>query len=184
MTKLQIISVCKVCQDKKEDNEDEFFLARERLKHKMVILEKTGCWEWTGKQRKNGYCRTSYLGENWYVHRLAYRAYIGEIKIGFDVCHKCDNRKCFNPRHLFQGTRKDNMEDAVSKGRQAKGIKLSILKIGELAPMSKLKSCEVEQIRRLFVSGVKTYLLSKMFNVCSDNIRKIVKNKTWVHINA
>jgi len=34
-----------------------------------------------------------------------------------DICHTSDNRKCINPSHLFEGTRKENMQDAVTKGR-------------------------------------------------------------------
>jgi hypothetical protein len=33
------------------------------------------------------------------------------------VCHHCDNRKCFNPDHLFIGTQKDNQVDSVRKKR-------------------------------------------------------------------
>ena len=156
--------------------------ARIRIAGKIRINKITGCWEWPGNPRENGYCRTTFKRKNWYVHRLSFAAFIGEIPIGNDVCHACDNRKCCNPEHLFTGTRKENMEDAVKKGRQAKGEVLAVFHRGELAPMSKLKNSDVLEIRRLRKIGVKPGKLSILFGVCPETITCIVKRKTWRHL--
>lgn len=76
----------------------------------------TGCIEFKGYKEK-GYGRVLYKGKKILMHRLAWEKENGEIPKGMFVLHKCDNRACFNPYHLFLGTIKDNALDMVSKGR-------------------------------------------------------------------
>jgi hypothetical protein len=33
-----------------------------------------------------------------------------------DLCHACHNDKCSNPKHLYWGTRKENIDDAKDNG--------------------------------------------------------------------
>lgn len=146
--------------------EDAMEQARERLVRKAIITAGSECWEWAGNPRENGYCRTTYRRVNWYVHRLSFVAFGGVIPEGNDVCHECDNRKCFNPDHLFAGTRKKNMEDAVSKGRQAQGKAL---------PQTKLTDEAVSEIVARASAGEKYGAIAQDYPVTEANIGYVVR---------
>ena len=49
--------------------------------------------------------------------RFAYQAFVGPIKDDYYICHKCDVPACCRPDHLFQGSPKENVLDALAKGR-------------------------------------------------------------------
>lgn len=74
------------------------------------------CWNWTGNRYSCGYGRVHYQGRRHPAHRVSYRLVVGEIPNGLFVCHHCDNKLCVNPKHLFIGTQKDNMQDWTKKG--------------------------------------------------------------------
>lgn len=155
--------------------------AKKRIISKVDIDLETNCWHWNGCIQSNGYARVTYKNKTMGAHRLSYMAFIGDIPKDNDVCHKCDNRSCVNPRHLFTGTRLDNMKDCVSKNRQAKGEILSVLVRGEKTHLAKLKEVDVIKIRRL--SGDrKSKELSAQFGVSVDNIRSILRRDIWRHI--
>jgi hypothetical protein len=88
------------------------------------------CWVWTGKLKKGsggGYGILTEMVDGkercYRAHRVSWELHYGPIPDNLCVLHKCDNRACVRPTHLFLGTRGQNTEDMVAKGRYINGMK-------------------------------------------------------------
>lgn len=102
------------------------------IESRTKVLD-NGCWEWIVKNGKHTSTatHTSLPEKCTSVGRAAWHCFFGPIDKGFDVCHTCDNGHCANPMHLFLGTRLENMQDCVSKGRHAHGERHHLAKLTE-----------------------------------------------------
>lgn len=78
----------------------------------------SGCWEYQGSRDTNGYGLFCVAGKYVNTHRFAWFAHHKQWPTMY-VLHRCDNRICCNPAHLFLGTQSDNMQDCAAKGRLA-----------------------------------------------------------------
>ena len=133
----------------------------------------TGCWDWLGCVR-GGYGTISYLGKQVQSHRLSYEWSYGQIPYGLWVLHRCDNRSCVRPDHLFLGTPLDNNRDAINKGRNARGSK---------SPRAKLNESQVREILRRAESGVSRSDLAIRFGMSYGMIVFILTRRKWKHVH-
>jgi hypothetical protein len=141
--------------------------------HEKYIKMPTGCWEWQACLSEKGYGRFMFEKKARTAHRVSWLLHNGEIPSGLCVCHKCDNRKCVNPEHLFLGTNQDNVDDKIKKQRYANTK-------GENHCRAILKEKDVLFIRENSNLGVTA--LGKMFGVSPQAAYSIINRKTWRHI--
>lgn len=140
------------------------------------FVQKTDtCWIWAGFVSPHGYGSFNGGRSNHHVraHRFAYALIHGPIQVGLRVCHSCDNKKCVRPDHLFLGTDKENMQDASTKGRMARG---------EKHWNTRLVADEVRAIRRAREEHVPIRRLAAQYKTTPTTIIRIAKRQTWRHI--
>lgn len=143
---------------------------------RVKITGKRDCWNWTAGKNSNGYGRLRFRRRQDMAHRVAAILSFGDIPPGLLACHKCDNRICCNPAHLFLGTHKDNQHDCVVKGRKnsARGSQL---------PQTILNAEKVREIRRRYIPHVVTgVILGREFGVSAGAILDIVTRKRWKYV--
>jgi hypothetical protein len=131
-----------------------------------------GCWTWTGG-KSEGYGRIKGDSpDQWdFAHRLSWIFHHGPIPDDLFVCHRCDNRECTNPDHLFLGTSADNLEDMRIKGR---GSPPPIHK-GERHHLVKIPDSELPNIR---ASTLGRRVLAAKYGVHPATIDNI-RNGKW-----
>ena len=145
----------------------------------------TDCWEWQGSKTSTGYGNLSWHGLPVQAHRVAYYLANGGITIqtGFRlegkakrykrfVLHRCDNRLCCNPAHLFLGSMRANLLDAYKKQRKVQP------KSGHAN--AKLTPAQVLEIRRVYdAGGVRQVDLAKQYGVSQRVISLVVRRETY-----
>lgn len=134
------------------------------------------CWEWQGRIGPYGYglVNLGWRGTVMFAHRFAFDVSRGcDIPDGFMVCHRCDNRKCVRPDHLFLGTAKDNNVDKMLKGR---GLSPRPHVAGEHNHQAKINDAQRDEIcRRYAAGGVLQRELAAEFGLTQTRVSQILQ---------
>lgn len=135
------------------------------------------CWIWSAHRRGNyGRIGKGVTCRDVNAHRVSWEIHNGPIPKGMNVLHRCDNRPCVNPDHLFLGTQADNLNDCVLKGRHGDWR-------GEKNGRAKLTGKQVREIREKYLpKEVTASKLAKEYGVSRMHIYKILYRTNWKHI--
>lgn len=151
-------------------------VALRRFWKKVKKGKPNDCWNWIGALKLEYGMVVAVLADRRVelrAHRISYFLRYGDFDRRLCVCHKCDNPKCVNPRHLFLGTSRENTYDRNRKQRDARG---------ETSGVHKLTEKQVKEIRRLYtnkeMSGPE---IGRRFGVHRTNAWYLV-NRTWEHL--
>lgn len=145
--------------------------------HASYIPEpNSGCWLWLGPVDSAGYgffTRHGFVHER--AHRTSWTIHCGPIPDGMKACHRCDNRYCVNPDHLFIGTQAENVADMHAKGRNRNPTPCH----GEQNPQSKFTAAMVLAVRERAATGEAQIAIARDLGMSAMTVSRIVRREAW-----
>lgn len=130
------------------------------------------CWNWTAGLTYKGYGFLTLDRKQFRAHRYSYELHNGPIPKGMLICHRCDNRRCVRPDHLFLGTTQDNTADRHNKGR-------TLVIRGENHWRSRVDEKAVRDMRS---RRLRLAEFASLYDLTKESVRAIQRRKSWKHV--
>lgn len=150
-------------------------LSRLKELYEKQVIRQEACWDWKGTLHRTGYAVIQYDGKQIGAHKASWLIHKGALTEKLWVLHKCDNKKCTNPEHLYLGSPSRNSLDREERQRRP-------IKRGIFHPNSKLTDEQVLEIKKLIRIGVPMTKISRDFKISYGSIEAIKNRKTWKHV--
>lgn len=149
-----------------------------RIKEITWVVSPNGCWECDSHHTYHGYPFALRNNKYEIIARIMYKQIHpeeldenGEIPIGLEYCHNCDNPNCINPAHGRLDTHSNNMRDMVERNRQAKGENVGGVKLNAHQAQFIYENNQIPQ------NG-----LAELFDVSTAAIHDIKTGINWKHV--
>jgi hypothetical protein len=156
------------------------FIRKDDSRFWAKVNKTNSCWLWIGCKTQDGY---GFLHrwihgrpKGFKAHKYSWLLNVGKVPHGINVLHTCHVRDCVNPSHLYLGTQKQNMQDAVRRFGGAKWIKRQS---GQEHPGAKLSNDDVIRIRAMLADGMAPKEIAGEFSVSKATISMIRTGRTW-----
>jgi hypothetical protein len=156
-----------------------------------VELRRRGCWIWKARVDRGGYGIFS-ISRDQLVrsHRYAWQMERGRLPAAGCLLHRCGDRRCVNPGHLYLGSAHESHRARTTPppapnparprgNRHWTHRTPGKVRRGERSNLSKLRAAQVLQIRALHQRGVTIDELARRFHVVRETIANIVHFRTW-----
>jgi len=144
------------------------------------VKEDTGCWEYQGNISKTGYGFASLNREKSSAHRAVYQFLYRKVSLPYMLCHICNNPKCCNPDHLYEGTARENERDSILAGTS---LFYNIDQRGENNISSKLTQDIVIKARKLAEEGHTHNYISQRLGVIRRTLSRAITGQSWSNLN-
>jgi hypothetical protein len=142
-----------------------------RLWKKVNILGPDDCWDWFGALSGRGYGVISVDYRTLGTHTFSWMIdnNTNKVPYGMYILHRCDNRKCCNPKHIYCGTPSDNACDREERNPK---------KPYQDASKSKLFSHEILELRKL--TGMTQEEKARKYNIDQTSVSKILRAPVYL----
>jgi len=175
-TKHKAVGVCDMCGKRfeKSNNANHYCSDICRFFSKVDVRGADECWPWIGACDGSGYGNffEGASGKRIKASQYSFRIFRGAISgvssddhHGTCVCHRCDNRLCVNPAHLFLGSHSANMWDMARKGRHVNG-RVKTFGAGDVA-----------MAKRLYATGLSQDKVAVIMGTSQKTIHRMVRDK-------
>lgn len=150
----------------------------DRLKEKTIYQDE--CWIYTGAPSIDMVYDAPriYDKEDGKQHPLAmvvYKRLVGPIKRHMCILHTCDNARCWNIKHLYQGTKQQNTRDMLDRGRH-------VSPLGEANGMSKITLEQAVEVKTMLKAGGSTTIIGRRLGINPRTVNAIKHGLSWKHV--